>query len=242
MRGIHTFRFVLKYLILGAVAAGLIALVVQDVFAKPMCDFPPAKIINSVARVQIKEHEGLTTGTAVYTSEGWLTAAHVIRNNFKLFLGKETGGKEAVNLIHNRVRNDDTDTAYFFSKYTPRHAILMYDGIPPRGTKVWSMGFALGRDLLITEGRVMGINPEKGWLVHTAPSISGMSGGPVISCDEELGEYYLVGTNSGIGKRPVNIAGLIIGDAVSIVSYASTVPQHLNHIKGHYAHCRHQPR
>lgn len=213
--------------IAGALAGVVLLLLTQPAQAEFMCSFPPEEILQNVGRVRVDTKGGPTIGSAVYVRPGeWATAAHVIKNKYPLYITSENGkaGVTKSNTITRRALDSTTDSGYFKANVRARYPIGRWGHPPRRGAKVWAVGYAIGQGLMITEGRVMGINKRTGWITHTAASISGMSGGALLTCYDN--EWTVVGINAAIAQVPArNKYGVVIPIPVPVLSYASTIPQ-----------------
>ena len=215
-------------LVASAAAAFIVLLALaQPARAEFMCSFPPEHVLQNVGRVRVNVENGPTIGSAVHIrNDEWATAAHVLKNKYSMYITSENAkpGANKHNTIMERKLNSTTDSGYFRAGMIPPYPLTQFGRPPKRGTKVWAVGYAIGQGLMITEGRVMGINKRTGWITHTAASISGMSGGALLSCYEN--EWTLVGINAAIAQVPArNKHGIVIPVPVPVLSYASTLPQ-----------------
>lgn len=224
--------------------AASVAMVTATMRAEPestqeaiACDFPPAWVTASVYRVT---DQGRTGGSAVLTSRGWYTAAHVLSMGSDLevhpeeiletFDGKPANGGR----ITNTLVSPGSDAGVFNASVEgiSLGALQWRLDAPVRGERVWAIGYPLGRELTVTTGHVNGIEKEKGWLYHSASAMSGMSGGAVVSCHEQRG-WELVGVTAAIAAAPQRTPMGYIRNVVPFMSYATTYKQHMDNIETH---------
>ena len=231
-RAIIAIREVLPIAIVGA---GALALGMTGALKREpeyACDYPSSEVVNSVYRVNMG---GLTGGSAVLTAGGWYSAAHVVVNPGDLQIAPGTGETGDTRPIHSAQVDPESDAGYFQSPRAISGPLRWRLDVPKRGERVWSIGYPLGRDLTVTTGNVHGLtgdwNKER-WLYHSAPSMSGMSGGAVVTCDSVRG-WELVGITSAIGAAPQATPFGNIGNPVPFMSYASTAQQHLDNREAH---------
>lgn len=194
------------------------------------CEFPPPDITSSVYRVTMN---GRTGGSAVLTAGGWYSAAHVLTTRAKLEVMPENGQKWDARPIHNAWVTPKTDAGKFESDLAHTGTLRWATDIPARGERVWVIGYPLGKELTVTTGHVNGITSESRLLYHSAPAMSGMSGGPVVNCDRKHG-WKLVGIISAIASVPqMTPFGPVGNNLVTFMSYASTASQHIENLKSH---------
>ena len=194
------------------------------------CEFPPPEVTSSVYRVTMN---GRTGGSAVLTAGGWYSAAHVLTTRAKLEVMPENGQKWDARPIHNTWVTPGTDAGKFESDLAHTGTLRWATDVPTRGERVWAMGYPLGKEFTVTRGHVNGITAESRLLYHSAPAMSGMSGGAVVSCGRQRG-WKLVGIISAIASIPqMTPFGPVGSTLVPFMSYASTGPQHLENLRVH---------
>ena len=214
-----------------AMGVGLTSAVIIAAHDAPYaCEFPPPEVTSSVYRVTMN---GRTGGSAVLTAGGWYSAAHVLNERAALEALPENGKQWDGKPIHNAWVTPKTDAGKFESDLAHTSTLKWATAAPKRGERVWSMGYPLGKELTVTTGHVNGIAKESQWLYHSAPAMLGMSGGPVVACDQERG-WEVVGITSAIASAPQQSPfGPVLRVPVPFMAYASTPKQHLDNLRAH---------
>lgn len=228
-RAMVAIREVLPIALVGAGALALGMTGALKSAPKHTCDYPPVEVTSSVYRVNMNSNTG---GSAVLTAGGWYSAAHVLNVRGDLEVAPEVGEKWDAQPIYGSLVNPESDAGWFQSPMAHRGTLRWTERVPERGERVWAIGYPLGKDLTVTEGRVHGITNEAKWLYHSAPAMSGMSGGAVVTCDQERG-WELVGITAAIAMAPQHTPMGVIGNVVPFMGYASTARQHLDNREAH---------
>lgn len=210
----------------GALALGLTGVLKSEPEVHS-CEYPPAWVIDSVHRVVAG---GRTGGSSVLTDQGWHTAAHVLsmRAGLEVRPESDTGGSK----VHDTWVDAKSDAGYFQADRDAPGVLSWRTDVPTRGERVWAIGYPLGKELTVTTGHVHGLTKENKWLYHSAPAMSGMSGGAVVTCGEQRG-WNLVGITAAIALAPQRTPMGVIGNVVPFMGYASTYGQHMDNVLRH---------
>lgn len=213
----------------GILTLGLSGVLKSEPEVAHACNYPTVDVVSSVYRVQMN---GRTGGSAVLTADGWFTAAHVLTAGADLEVAPEVGEPWDSWVIYSTQVDPKSDAGSFRSTRMDRSALRWRLDGPVRGERVWAIGYPLGKELTVTTGHVHGLTTENQWLYHSAPAMSGMSGGAVVTCDKQRG-WEVVGITAAIALVPQRTPMGIIGNPVPFMSYASTVKQNMDNVEAH---------
>lgn len=136
-------------------------------------------------RTEREDGSLLTFGTGfVIRDDGTaLTAAHVVKNAARMTAALGNGTQ--INEVQVLYQDEATDIAVVKLIGSGTFQYIPFTAVPPRaGEAVYAIGYPSKPTKLITNGIIStadGAVNNRRWMMMTAPTVSGMSGGPVLN-------------------------------------------------------------
>jgi len=147
--------------------------------------------VSQVRSYSYKIYNDTSHGSGVVIAPNlMLTAAHIVDGNSDL----KVNGKPIKRIIKS---NAKTDIALIEVEISCP-CVAIAQNIPEMDQKVYTVGYPLGMEQFLTEGRVQYFELPKNRMITSIPVIFGNSGGGVFTLED--GTYKLVGIVSGVAQ------------------------------------------